>query len=261
MIPTRLLLDWRTHAPWPTEDHVEQDLILTRLLVMLFTDAEAASMLAFRGGTALHKLVFEEAGRYSEDLDLVQRKPGPIKPVLEVVQPIIESLLGKANVDLRRDGVRLTWRYEAEASGTSRRIKVEINTREHESFDSTIEVPVACDTRWFTGRANVVTYTSAELLATKMRALYQRKKGRDLFDLGLALATLPVDGASVAERFRWCLARQRLAVSTAEFQANLDRKVADPRFGSDVGPPLRAGIEFDASRAAALVSERLIANL
>lgn len=58
MIPTRLLLDWQPHAPWPTEDQVEQDLLLTRLLVMLCADEEAASMLAFRGGTALHKLLF-----------------------------------------------------------------------------------------------------------------------------------------------------------------------------------------------------------
>ncbi len=261
MIPTRLLLDWQPHAPWPTEDQVEQDLILTRLLVTLFADEEAASMLAFRGGTALHKLVFAEPGRYSEDLDLVQRQPGPIKPVLEVVQPMIEALLGKANVELRRDGVRLTWRYDAEASGTRRRIKVEINTREHESFDAIVAVPVSCETRWFSGRAHVISYTPAELLATKMRALYQRKKGRDLFDLGLALATLPVDGAAIAERFRWYLARQGLAVSAAEYQANLGRKVADRNFGADVGPLLRAGIEFDADHAAELVADRLIAHL
>ena len=37
--------------------------------------------------------------------------------------------------------------------------------------------------RWFTGAAKVLTYDLDELLGTKLRALYQRKKGRDLFDL------------------------------------------------------------------------------
>ena len=36
---------------------------------------------------------------------------------------------------------------------------------------------------WFTGSAELTTYHFEELLGTKLRALYQRKKGRDLYDL------------------------------------------------------------------------------
>ncbi|MGH2469017.1 MAG: nucleotidyl transferase AbiEii/AbiGii toxin family protein [Chloroflexota bacterium] len=38
---------------------------------------------------------------------------------------------------------------------------------------------------WFTGSADVPTFALEELLGTKLRALYQRRKGRDLFDLVL----------------------------------------------------------------------------
>lgn len=261
MIPVRILPDWRARAPWPTEDQVEQDLILTRMLIAIFSEPQAADSLAFRGGTALHKLVFTEPGRYSEDIDLVQRRAGPIKPILEVLQPLLDPWLGKASIALRRDAVRLSWRYEAEASGVHRRIKLEINTREHESFDPIKRVPVGCDTRWFVGAADVMTFTATELLATKMRALYQRKKGRDLFDLGHALATVDLDGAAVVERFRWYLTRQGLSVSRPEFETNLSRKLDDRGFTEDVAPLLRAGLDYDARRAGAAVVERLLVHL
>lgn len=44
---------------------------------------------------------------------------------------------------------------------------------------------------WFRGSCNITTYQPEELLATKLRALYQRRKGRDLFDLFIALVKLP----------------------------------------------------------------------
>jgi predicted nucleotidyltransferase component of viral defense system len=39
----------------------------------------------------------------------------------------------------------------------------------------------------FAGSGNIVTYTLEELIDTKIRALYPRKKGRDLFDVYQAL--------------------------------------------------------------------------
>jgi predicted nucleotidyltransferase component of viral defense system len=67
------------------------------------------------------------------------------------------------------------------------RLKVEINSREHFSELGLVGVPFRVESRWFAGEAAVTTYEPNELLATKLRALYQRKKGRDLFDLWLAL--------------------------------------------------------------------------
>ena len=41
----------------------------------------------------------------------------------------------------------------------------------------------AVDSEWFSGSGTIITYRLEELMATKLRALYQRRKGRDLFDL------------------------------------------------------------------------------
>ncbi len=72
VIPENYLREWKEHAPWKTDSMVEQDLIICRSLVMLFANPVLAQHLAFRGGTALHKLHLAPASRYSEDIDLVQ---------------------------------------------------------------------------------------------------------------------------------------------------------------------------------------------
>ena len=64
---------------WVTSEMVEQDLIICCALISIFSDEFLASQLAFRGGTALHKLYLQPQPRYSEDIDLVQITPGPIK--------------------------------------------------------------------------------------------------------------------------------------------------------------------------------------
>jgi len=55
-------------APWPERRQVEQDLILSRLILEIAADALLGKELAFRGGTCLHKLHLPAALRYSEDL-------------------------------------------------------------------------------------------------------------------------------------------------------------------------------------------------
>ena len=78
MIPRAEVTAWRARAPWPTDAQVEQDLVLSRALVEIFSVPSVAKALALRGGTALHKLFFDPPGRYSEDLDFVQTDAGPI---------------------------------------------------------------------------------------------------------------------------------------------------------------------------------------
>jgi len=54
-------------------------------------------------------------------------------------------------------------------------------------------VPFKVDSDWFSARCEITTYDINELLATKLRALYQRKKGRDLFDLFYARQRVPIN--------------------------------------------------------------------
>lgn len=83
MIPQAAITQWRKIAPWINDFHIEQDLILSRALVEIFQDEGVSNSLALRGGTTLHKLYMNEPLRYSEDIDLVQHKEGPIGPILD----------------------------------------------------------------------------------------------------------------------------------------------------------------------------------
>ena len=56
MINRTAIQQWSEHAPWIDNAQIEQDLIICRALVSIFSDEFLASQLAFRGGTALHKL-------------------------------------------------------------------------------------------------------------------------------------------------------------------------------------------------------------
>lgn len=59
-------------------------------MVAIFSDEFLASQLAFRGGTALHKLYLSPKSRYSEDIDLVQIEAEPIKPILSRLGEVLD---------------------------------------------------------------------------------------------------------------------------------------------------------------------------
>ena len=80
MIPSAYIQAWSTRTPWPDPRQVEQDLIICRALCDLFNAPALAGKIAFRGGTAIHKLLFKHPLRYSEDIDFVQTRPEPIGP-------------------------------------------------------------------------------------------------------------------------------------------------------------------------------------
>jgi hypothetical protein len=95
MIPRAAITAWRAKAPWSTDEQVEQDLAICRALVEIFSLDDLASQLAFRGGTALHKLFLTPASRYSEDIDLVQVEAGPIGPVMTALRARLDPWLDK----------------------------------------------------------------------------------------------------------------------------------------------------------------------
>jgi hypothetical protein len=95
MIPAAYVNEWRAFAPWPTDAQVEQDLILSRALVEIFSNPLLSKTLAFRGGTALHKLFIEPAARYSEDIDLVQVNEGAIGAIFEALRKQLNVWLGE----------------------------------------------------------------------------------------------------------------------------------------------------------------------
>ncbi|MEO8716630.1 MAG: nucleotidyl transferase AbiEii/AbiGii toxin family protein [Burkholderiales bacterium] len=71
---------------------VEQDLVICRALCDLFNAPALAGRIAFRGGTALHKLLFRRPLRYSEDIGLVQARPEPIGPTVDAMREALAWL-------------------------------------------------------------------------------------------------------------------------------------------------------------------------
>jgi predicted nucleotidyltransferase component of viral defense system len=234
---------WRAVAPWSTDAQVEQDLILSRALVQIFSESTLSSHLAFRGGTALHKLFLKPPNRYSEDIDLVQIKPEPIGPTLTELHKILDSWLGQPRRKQSEGRVTLIYRFDSEIPPvTPLRLKVEINTREHFSVFDHVRKKFEVKSPWFNGHTELVTYSIEELLGTKLRALYQRKQGRDLFDLAVAFDKIPKLNAKMVVRcFLRYMEHEGASISRAEFESNLLEKLADPVFTEDISPLLVLG--------------------
>jgi predicted nucleotidyltransferase component of viral defense system len=187
MIPTQNIVAWSKVAPWAEPRQVEQDLIIARALVQLFSDPFLREELRFRGGTALNKLHFPKPLRYSEDIDLTRTKEGASKPIWDRLHDLLNPWLG--DPVYLRSPVAPAFRYEvsAEDGSSTIRLKVEINEAEITPLDPPRTIPFKVDNRWFAGAADISTFSTEEVLATKIRALLQRNKGRDLVDLAHAL--------------------------------------------------------------------------
>ena len=132
MIPQADIVAWRSVAPWASDAQVEQDLIISRVLVEIFSHPVLRDQVIFRGGTALHKLYLHPASRYSEDIDLVQKSAEPIGKTIGLFRSVLESWLGTPRREQGKDNVTLTYRGESEIPPVvPLRVKIEINTREH----------------------------------------------------------------------------------------------------------------------------------
>jgi len=262
VIPKDYVTAWRSRAPWVTDRQVEQDLVISRALVELYSRPAVAEALAFRGGTALYKLHVRPAARYSEDIDLVQIAPGPIGPARNAIRAALDEWLGEPRWKQGEGRVTLHYRFAAEdAPATPARLKVEINSREHFTVFGLRDHQFAVDSGWFSGAANLRTYELDELLGTKLRALYQRRKGRDLFDLALALSLGTVSPARVVEAFARYMQHDGARVTRATFEQNLAAKRTDRTFTADMSALLAIGRTWDFAAACDRVSRDLVGLL
>lgn len=174
----------------------------------------------------------------------------------------LDSWLDRPKRSSAEGSVTLVYRFESEVPPVRLlRLKIEVNTREHFSVFGFHHHQVAVANPWFTGTAAVTSYELDELFGTKLRALYQRRKGRDLFDLWLCLSRGLLDPDRVVTCFTEYMKREQHAVSRAEFERNLHEKFDDPAFLEDINPLLAANVTYDVRTAIALVHEHLIARL
>lgn len=260
MIPEPSITAWAVTRPWPSRPAIEQDLLLARTIVAIYEHPYLREELAFRGGTCLHQVHLPTPRRYSEDLDFVRCSRSGVGAVLDGLREVGDQVGLEVRGTKISQHPKLTLRGRSETyPNPPLRIKVEINTHETSPAQPLIRLPFAVTNSWFTGTANVLTFDPAELVATKLRALYQRKKGRDLFDLWLALSEMKLPPNGILAAFH---PYRPDGYTAARAIANLNAKINDPAFRSDLNPLVGNWPNgYDIRSAADLVQKKLLAHL
>lgn len=243
MIPTAFLQAWSGKTPWPDMRQIEQDLIICRSLCDLFNASALRGKLAFRGGTAINKLLFRQPLRYSEDIDLVQTQPEPIGHTVDAVRDAL-AWLGKCNREQAEHSIHLVFRFtpEVDAQATLR-LKVEINTREHSSLLGLRHYPFAVANDWYEAQTEIASFEPEELFGTKLRALLQRRRSRDLFDLHQGLEQLDLVPEKVIACFCHYLGLEGKPITRAMAERRMLEKLTRS-LTDDISPMLPAGVRW-----------------
>lgn len=259
MIGQNAITGWRLKVPWRNDLQVEQDLILHAIIQAIYSDPLLQKEIALRGGTCLNKFIWETPARYSEDLDFVQMTPGKIGPIADHLRHVLKGIFeedGKSEV--KRGGFRLYYSFMPENNPNHRQqIKIEINTREQFAIDGYKKLKFTLDSRWRSGESVVTTFSTEELFATKLRALYQRRKGRDLFDLWMSQELDP-NYKKIVHLFLEYMKLNKKQIHRDLFIQNLDDKIKDQSFMDDVTALLIHGADYNPRKAVDFVNQKLI---
>jgi predicted nucleotidyltransferase component of viral defense system len=260
MIPQAYITAWRKKAPWQEDFQVEQDLVIERALMAIYSNDYLKERLAFRGGTALHKLYLSPAARYSEDIDLVQITAEPFGPIMDKLREVLSFLGDKPIRKQKQHNNTLIYLFDAEG-GIPLRLKVEVNCREHHTIYGIQDMEHTMQSEWYSGKVLIPTYELAELLGTKMRALYQRRKGRDLFDMWFAITQTDVNTDTIIEAWNFYMKQEDNSVSQKEFLDNMEKKISDQDFLGDMEGLLRPGLSYKVTEAYKFVKTELLEKI
>jgi len=258
----RDILAHQQQVPWPNLRQVEQDLLLCRAMTALFDDAFLKTQIAMRGGTLLHKVHLAPASRYSEDIDLVVIGDRPDEHVRKAINRVLLNVLGRPtssawqavklavrNAVKPSKVLRVIYRVPsvADPRGMPLEIVIEANVTERKSYRPISLLPFSYLFRDEMVATTVNGFEIHEMLGTKMRALFQRRRGRDLFDLYWALteAETPVNPAEIIELFLYYLQQEGTVATRDEFIGLLQSHLNDRGFLTDMNALLRTGIAYD----------------
>ena len=160
MIPETSIVSWRNEAPWIGWNQVEQDLIISRAIIEIFNNDFLSNNLAFRGGTALHKLFLSPAIRYSEDIDLVQTNKGPVGQIFDELRKSL-SFLGDAKKTIQKSGGnKIVFKVlSTMPPAFPLKLKIEMNISEGKPIYGYNELPFSLNTSWFSGSCTIATYS------------------------------------------------------------------------------------------------------
>ena len=227
MITAEAFDQWRRVVPWTSPHEVEQDLILARLIAEVAQHPVVGGSLALKGGTCLHKLWLSEPWRYSEDLDYDicgEVSLDDVKTAIAEIGPRVGFSDSSARMGQAERPIHHTRLQGSFGDGAPMAVKLDVDPHAGESALPYAHRPFTVDSPWFQANVEVVCYEPAELLASKVAALYGRRRHRDLFDIWAALkadVATPEEVAGCFERYRPEGWTARLAANN--LRAKLDR--------------------------------------
>jgi predicted nucleotidyltransferase component of viral defense system len=268
------ILAHQSAVPWAAQYQVEQDLLLCQTMVALFDDKFLSPQIAMRGGTLLHKVHLSPAARYSEDIDLVVVGTRPANHIRLAIRRVLADVLGAPKKSVW-DKLILAIRNTVEPSSILRMtysmpsiiepnrtldIVIEANVTERKPHRAVVEIPFSFPFRDKTVQTYLKGFDIHEMLGTKMRALFQRKRGRDLFDLYWALtkSPTPVKPREIIASFKHYLDLEGTKAGRDEFVSILENHLKDREFCSDTQPLLRTDISYDPQVAGRYVKSHLL---
>lgn len=229
----------------------ELDYRLVQALDALYQDDFLAERLYMKGGTAINKLYLGETSRLSVDLDF--NHIGPKESVLKErpdVRKRIIALVGKQDKSYiihskrRYEQTTIKARYKA-VTGPTRNFKIEISHVER----FPILNPVQKQLRTPTGHVGVTTYKIEELTATKLRALLERLKGRDVYDL-FYISQLKPEPNVTRKMFLYYFYRSRKVFNPRIHYRNLTKRYNNESYVDDVSFLIKPTIAFSLQKAA-----------
>ena len=98
-------------------------------------------------------------------------------------------------------------------------------------------------------------------MGTKLKALYQRNKSRDLFDMWLVLTRDLVDLDRVIKAFYFYSEMEENSISRAQFEANIHAKKHSKEFRIDMSKLLSHDLSWDVDEAFKLIEDNIYDKL
>ena len=226
----------------------ELDLRLTDMLRRMYSDAFLASRLYLKGGTAINKLYLQKIARLSVDLDF--NSIGTKEQVLAERRDVRNRIISMLNDQDNRYFIKKKETYELTTikagytplfGRTKQYMKVEISNIER--FPVLCPVVREIKTPVLKDVIKINTYAVEEIMATKLRALYDRLKGRDVYDLYF-LSSFDFDKTIVRKLVLYYFYRSKKIFTPNLFFKSIKDKFISKKYVDDVSGFVKADTKF-----------------
>jgi predicted nucleotidyltransferase component of viral defense system len=241
---------WADELGTPNNMLAELDLNLLQILDAITSNSTLRNKLYLKGGTAINKLYLKDLSRFSVDIDLnhVGSKHDVLTERTALHNQVKNVILADNSAYIIKDRKRryeqttIHVYYQSLVNGLKQHIKIEISHIER----FPILLPVKRQVRLPRGHSSsIITYQLEELIATKIRALHDRRKGRDVYDLWSLSRSFTPDLAVIRKLFLYYFYKSQKAFNPKVFFPNLFTAAAENAFDDDVSNFKRPDIKFD----------------